>query len=589
MSTEQIKQSKKSFSRILKFMLTKKVKFLCEVILALIVSIMIGIVFSVYGRGGPNSSDVTLYMNVGLNGIKMPFILNRYFHVFMQAIFMKLASSPLKGYHSFWGFIMGSSCFLIYLSARKALKRSTPLHGFLAVLIFFSFEVIADFSGVIVVDFSAMLMILVFFTIYIISLNQEHKKPWLIGALGCILFLAFKTKETTLPVAILLIGLGWAGQQKFKISTLLKNLLYVVCGVLIGMIIFGILSWIFLGDPFFGLRVSEWQEYSATNNVITTSVLESMNSLGDGNLDDWYEGYWFEFTLLPFLFYIISGVTPSREETPSRKVLWLVPIMFAVFLIVSINNSLGFIERYGLPIMPILSILAPQFLDLEWPESKKRRRNYIIFLSVGLIIAVGIRVLLRLVIPPQGLDLGSIVTLIYYPLLISLLFISLFLFRDYQFSHILNFLIVLSLIATPIASNLRSIFLSQKNLQRFVEVVEPFSEIDEYIEYTPETIFYVTHDVFAQSPISIYKNIDELLCLFNIYYDADTTRESFYYIETPDDIASDILAEPYDYVLITMNNWTNMQIDQDQITKVHQNYELNISPTGYYVLLIHTD
>lgn len=589
MSNMQMADSQKLFPRLWKFLSTKNGRFIIEMLAAFMVSVIIGVVFAIYGRGGPNSSDITLYMNLGLNGIKMPFVLNRYFNIFLHAAFIKLASSPLEGYHCFWGFIIGMSSFLIYFSARKVLKRSTPLHGFLAVAIFFSFTVIADYSGMIAVDFTAMLMILIFFTIYIISLNQEHKKPWLIGALGCILFLAFKTKETTLPAAVLLIGLGWAGQKKFKISTLLKNLLYVVYGVLVGMIIFGILSWVFLGDPFFGLRISEWQEYFATNGVITTSVLEAMNSIEDGNTDDWYAGYWFEFTLLPFLFYIISGVTLPREEIPSRKVLWLLPIMFAVFLIVSINNRYGYIERYGLPVMPILSILAPQFIDLRWPEVRKKQKNYIIFFLIGVIIAVGIRVWLRIVLPSHGLDVGSIVTLMYYPILLSLLFISLFLFKRFQFSHILNFIILVSLLTAPVGSNIRSIFQFHENQQNFTEAVEPFSEFDEYIECTLDTRFYVTYDVFDQSPLNIIKNIDELLCLFNIYFDASTTRDSFNYVEEPEDISSDILAEDYDYVLTTINHWKDMQTDQEQITKIYQNYELNISSDGDYILLIHVD
>jgi len=86
---------------------TRKMRWRIEVGLAFSISILIAIIFAMYGQGGPGSSDITLYMNVGMNGIKMPFILNRYFHVFLQAIFLKLASHPLQGYHAFWGLLWG--------------------------------------------------------------------------------------------------------------------------------------------------------------------------------------------------------------------------------------------------------------------------------------------------------------------------------------------------------------------------------------------------------------------------------------------------------------------------------------------------
>ena len=162
-----------------------------EVALVVLVSLTIGVLFSLYARGGPNSSDITLYMNVGMNRIKMPFILNRYFHVFLQTIFVRLAPSPLQGYHAFWGFIVGINTLLVYLGARMALKRSNPLHGVLAVLIFFSFSAVAETAGVIVVDFTAMTMIALFFLLYLFSAKQGHRNPWLVGALGFVLYLAF--------------------------------------------------------------------------------------------------------------------------------------------------------------------------------------------------------------------------------------------------------------------------------------------------------------------------------------------------------------------------------------------------------------
>jgi len=557
-----------------------------EVGLAILVSLAIGIAFAVFAQGGPNSSDITLYMNVGMNGIKMPFILNRYFHVFLQTIFVKIAPSPVQGYHAFWGFIVGLNMCLIYFTARKVLKRSNPLHGILAALIFFSFSAVAETAGVIVVDFTAMTMITVFFFVYLLSLQQGHKNPWMVGALGFVLYLAFKTKETTLPAAILLIGLGWVDQEKFDFARLLKNALWVLLGGLGGVVFFGTLSWIILGDPFFGLRISEWREFLNTYAVYSSRVLETMNALGDGNLDDWYKGYWFEFSMLPFLFYVISGVRLNRKIGAARRLMWLVPLTYTLFLIISINNRLGYEIRFGLPVLPVLAILAPQFIDLRWPETKRKRIRLLLYLGVGLIVAVGLRVLLRFVVPARGLDLGSVVTLMYYPILMTVLLASLFLFKEQVLWQVVNALILLSLLVSPVASNLRSMFVFRENQAQYKEVILPFVEFEEEIDFNESTRFYMTYDVLDQHELKIGKNVDELVALFNVYFDANATRANFTYTEAPADISGDLLQGAYDYALVTMDDWIAMQEPEVKLDQVKAAYEVVFGSGGDFVLLM---
>ncbi len=586
MSNFQTADQKMGKPGLLGWLHSKRTLKWIEVGLAVTVSLVIGILFAIFAQGGPKSSDITLYLNVGMNGIKMPFILNRYFHIFMQTIFVKAAPSPLQGYHAFWGFIVGVNTCLIYLTARKVLKRSSLIHGILAVMIFFSFSAIAETAGVIVVDFTAMTMIAAFFFIYLLSLNKGHSNPWLVGALGFVLYLAFKTKETTLPAAVLLIGLGWANGEKFNLRRLAKNALWVLCGGVGGVVFFGILSWIFLGDPFFGLRVSEWREFLGTYAVYSSRVLDTMNALGDGNLDDWYKGYWFEFALLPFLFYLISGVKLHRKVGFARRILWLVPLTYTLFLIVSINNRLGYELRFGLPVLPVLAVLAPQFINVRWPEDKKKQTRLLIYLGVGLVIAVGIRIILRYVIPARGLDLGSVVTLMYYPILITGLFASLFLFKEKLIWQVVNALILFSLLVSPVTSNLRSMFIFRENQAAFNEVILPFVEFEDEISFTSASSFYITYDVFDQPELKIGKNIDELVALFNVYFDASATRRNFTYSEAPTDISGDLLSGFYDYALITMDDWIAMQEPEDKLSRVKEAYKVMFGSGGDFVLLI---
>lgn len=581
------RKSKSPITRLERWIAALEAKFSgkwwIEVGLLGIVSIVIAFLFGRYARGGANSSDITLYLNLGLNGIKMPFVLNRYFHIFAQQIFVWLAPNPLEGYHAFWGFLVGLNTFMIYLTARKIRKGNTVLHAILAVMFFFGMSVIGDVSGVIVVDLTAMTMLMAVFMLYVLSMNKGHANPWLVGAIGFLLYLAFKTKETTLPVAVLLLGLGWIGEDGFSWRGLLKNWLWVACGVAGGMVFFGILSWFILGDPFFGLRVSEWVEFRNTYAVYSSRVLDTLNALGDGNIDDWYQGYWFQVTLLPFLLYLISGIKGSRDAYVPRKLLYLVPLAYAVFMLISINNRLGYELRFGLPVLPVLSVLAVQFIDLKAPEGE--RVKYWAIMAAGLAVAFGIRLVLRLVVPPMGWDLGAVILLMYYPLLLTLLFVSLILFHDQAYWDLVNFLVVFSLLLSPIASNYRAMFVVRENEASFAEVIKPLMDFEEEIQFTPGMRFYATSNTFEKAKLRMAKDYNELLALFNVLFDASATAENFTYAENPQDIPGDITAEMYDYVLMTDEEWVAMLADEAGMLRVRELYQPKSSPFGGFVLL----
>lgn len=560
-------------------------KWALEIGIAALISIVIAFIFGRYARGGANSSDITMYLNLGMNGIKMPFVLNRYFHVFLQQIFVGLASHPMEGYHTFWGFLVGLNTFMVYVAARKMRQANTILHGILGVMVFFGMSVIGDVSGVIVVDLTAMTMLMAVFLVYVLSMTKGHANRWLVGALGFTLYLAFKTKETTLPVAVLLLGLGWVENEGFNWRSLLKNLLWVACGAAVGIVFFGLLSWMILGDPFFGLRISEWIEFRNTYAVYSSRVLDTLNAMGDGNIDDWYQGYWFEITLLPFLLYLISGIKGSRDRLMPRKLVYLVPLAYVVFMLISINNRLGYELRFGLPVLPVLSVLAVQFIDLTPSDRKGGRVIYWGVMVLGLMAAFAIRLVLRWFVPTMNWDLGAVILLVYYPLLLTLLFTSLVLFHDQAYWHLVNFLIVFSLLISPIGSNYRAMFVVRANEASFVEVIKPLMDFEADIQFSPEMRFYATSNTFTRAELRIVKDHIELMALFNVLFAASSTAENFTYADDPDDIPADITAEMYDYVLMTDEQWVQMLEDEAGILLVREQYQPKSSPFGGFVLL----
>jgi hypothetical protein len=578
---EPLKQKDKRLST---FLLDKlQVSWSYEVGIAGVLSMILAYLFATYARGGPLSSDITLYMNVGLNNIRMPFILNRYFHIFLQKLFLELAPHPLEGYHYFWGFIIGLNVFLMYLSARRILKTSNLFNGVLAVSLFFSIQVLAIISGIVYVDFMAMTMIMAMVFVYILSLDKQHANPWIIGLLGLLFFLSLKTKETTLPAAVLFLGLGWVRGHKFNLAVFVKNLFWVFCGVLAGILLFVILNGVLLGDPFFGLRIADWREF------FQTYISPSADMIWQGNFDDWYQGFWFTFLAIPFTLYIISGVVINQKAHFTRKVIWAVPLLFIAFLILTINIRFGYLPRFGLPILPLICVLAAQVVEIKWPDDVKGRKSILVYSGIGLILSAGIRLFMRFLAPILGWDLETIVNLYLHPLLLTLLLASFFFIKNHLMRNIVNLVIILSFLISPLIINLRIMFVVRSNEKSFTQLVTPFTEFEEEISYFPEMHFYAIKSVFPAGPIDIVKDINEFLVLFNIYFDASATQENITFVLAPHDVSADILVEVFDYVLIPIENWDDIQSRTQTFAEVTELYDVHFSSDSRLVLLTSQD
>jgi len=550
-----------------------------EVGLVALASLVTAILFALFARGGPNSSDITLYMDVGLNNITTAWILNRYFHVFLQKLFLELAPHPLVGYQNFWGFLVGMNVFLIYVSARKVLKNSSFINALLAVGLFFAIPVVAEVSGVIVIDLTAMTMISAMVALYIFSVNKGHQKPWMMALFGLLLFLSFKTKETTLPAAVLIIGFGWSEEGKFDLSFLLKNILWVIGGIISGVILFIMLNGILLGDPWFGLRISDWQAFFGSY------VSHAADSVWHAYHYDWYQGYWFEHTLIPFVLFLISGVLINNKTHITRKLIWSVPLAFIAFLILTINIRFGYMTRFGLPILPVLCVLAAQFINLDWAGSIKNRKAILLYGALGMVALLGVRFLMRFAAPLMDWNLQAVVSLYYYPLLLTLLFASLFLLPDKLPRNIINLVIILSILLSPFITNMRLMFITRMNERTFNQAVLPLSEFEDQISFFPEMRFYSIDSVFEGARIRIGKDINELMVLFNVYFDASATQENFIFVNAPHDVYPDIVAEVYDFVLITNVEWQEIESDLQRYAAVTGLYETFFSPSGPWLLL----
>ena len=182
-------------------------------------------IFLLKHSGGPISWDELLYMNISITSIKAPFVLNRYFHIYLQKLFFWIFGEPLLGAKVFWSFIISFCMFLIYLNSKLISKSGSFFVPCIAIVFFFSHDLVFCYSGVTYVDFTLMLMMLVCFSIYTIYTHHNLAHKWLLLiTYGFSLFMAIKSKEPGLCLFFLVPGfLKDNGQWKTFLNIMKAN------------------------------------------------------------------------------------------------------------------------------------------------------------------------------------------------------------------------------------------------------------------------------------------------------------------------------------------------------------------------------
>ncbi len=559
---------------------------IAESTLVILGVISVYIILAFFAQGGPISTDVIGYANVGLNATKEPSILNRYFHVFFQAIFIRLAPSPLVGMQHFWAFLIASICGLIYLAARLFSRHSQVTHGLLAVALFLSIGDIASTAGMTLVDITGMFMMTLFIVLFIVSARQGHSSFRLITLLGFLLYLAFRTKEIGLCVGLVLFGLGLDNQHPFNWRLFLQRVLYVLLGVMAGVLFFILLNTIILHDPLFGFRLEDIHSYL---RGYASNIFNYKKTPGN---DNWFTAYLFTGLLIPFCLYVISAVKYARgqESYPGVRLVWLVPLAVIVFVTATVNSQWGFLPRYIYTAFPFICMLAPQFLDFDLADSNKSKQLQVILIFVsGLaLISLG-RLAIRIFMPGLGWDIKSFLTIVFIPVLFSILLgLSFYWKTPSLFTSIVITVLVLGIITIPLAENAKTVFVRRPNQVASQRLFYPFSAFRDQILYSPDMQLYVSLDTWNEVDMSAFvKDRNELSALFNIYFAASSRKTNFTLAAKQEDIDNDLLSSSYDYALLSHGEWKTITHDQALVSQLKQVYQVFLDEKNLVVLLIH--
>ncbi len=556
-----------------------------ELTLALLGVVTLYFLLAIFAPGGPLSTDVIGYANVGIAGLREPAILNRYFHVFLQLVFIKLAPTPLAGMQDFWAFLIAGTCGLIYLAARTFSHHSHVLHGLLAVGLFLSINEIADTAGITHVDITAMFMMMLFTVTLILSARLNHRSIGLLMLLGFLLYLAFRTKETTLVVGIPLLGLGMAGEKPFDWRQFLRKLLYVFIGILLGVIFFILLDVVFLHDPWFGFRLSELHIFFSN---YVGNLLGAEKIPGSTN---WYTEYLFAGLLLPFTLYVISAAKTAREQEayPGLRLVWLIPLAVITFVILAVNSQWGLAPRYVLTILPFICFLGPQYLNLDLSANSSNRQRLwaVLIFVIGLALTVIVRLLIRVFMPRLGWDIASFLAIVFIPILFSIILAFSFYWKaPSQIVSSLMAVLIIAIIAIPLVTNAKTVVLVHPNQNESQNLFYPFSAFPDQIHYTQGMNMYVSLNTFSAVSMSTFvKDRSELSALFNVYFAAGSTKTNFTLASDSVDMAADLLQSNFNYALISRSEWNDINQDSLISSQLDQRYQVILEDRNLVVLL----
>jgi hypothetical protein len=430
------------------------------------------------------------------------------------------------------------------------------------------------------VDIPAMFITCLIIAIFLASARNAHRSKWLIMLLGLLFYFGLRSKEVVLCATLVAVDLGLDEDGRLQVKLLGKRLVYLAGGLAAGIAIFILLNTIFLHDPLFGLRWSDYTELRGEyqNYQLGSSAYNWFTSpLTDTSL-----------ILLVFLLFIGSGIKAAADPELKfcHRLVWLVPLAMVAFLAFGVGSQWGMPFRYLLPPLAIMTSLGVQFLNFDWPATWRARAILATIFAAGMLLFLAVRLLIKHSMAARGWDVGLYLESVFFPIVLAgiLAFLILLNRPSTRWSVVISVLII-SILTSSLASNLRSMFIARPNQKQTELVFYPLSAFASDITVVPGMQLYIASNTWSSvDQYWIAKNHEEIAYLFNVYFDAGLSRDQ---VTSPEDgdISSDILQTRYNYVLMQTQAWEQIEGNAAVLAKVQQSYEVFLEPRGLLVLL----
>jgi hypothetical protein len=326
-------------------------------------------------------------------------ILNRYGHIYIMKLFYTLAGSPITGARIFWCFMFFSTSVLTYWSAKLLAGKKGAFSAVMAVVLLWIWPLFGREAGSPLADFTVMMLVSAAVFIYLYFLKERTKYThWFIMLLGFIFLWAVKSKESGVCLIVLFLGLGRSGDN-FSFKRFIKDLCWVLAGIIVGLLILMSLDLIFMGNFLFSIKPSSFEKL-AENNIGPPVI--SQNT--DAAIESWFSYFTTRSILLVFVLYLLIGWSNLKNHSFRERILWITPLFLMIFLTFA-RRAWYIVPRYFSPVMPIMAIWASQFFLFDTEGKLIFGNNNSISKKAAVIIAVIAAFILALLF---SIKIGSI-------------------------------------------------------------------------------------------------------------------------------------------------------------------------------------
>ncbi len=360
---------------------------------AALAALLAGVFLAVYPfTAGLYGFDDVRYLDVAHWSKSVPWILNRYAHVYLLKAFIWLrGGDPFLASRTWWSAVFCSTLAAMAVAAGalargpggtvgaerrgRPLARGLPTLG-AAILLLFSQPVFFLGIGAAYSDYAAMLWVTAGVALYLHGLGRRRSfAAWHSLLLGAFTVLAFKSKETGIillwPALLMALERGRLDLRRWA-----RRLLLWIAGAAAALALLACLDGVVLGDPLFGLRPSHMREVGQLNFAPEPQQARGVSGwlqiLWSGsvvvNRGDRSVGY------VGLLVLLAAAVATLRGRSMEIRLLHLMPILFLLMLIaLHARATYVFLPRYLFPILPTSCLLAGTLFDRRGIEDLKGR------------------------------------------------------------------------------------------------------------------------------------------------------------------------------------------------------------------------
>jgi hypothetical protein len=520
--------------------------------------------------GGPMFSDELAYITPGINGTENLGIMNRYFHVYIQAFFMQLAPTPITGVRLFWSSEMVLTALMIYFGIRLLNKKATAIHSLVGGIFFFSLNFFLIYAGVTLIDFTSMILVTSILFLYLLSLRFERGTRWFVLGMGAILFFSYETKEVNLVVGLVAIGFGLNGKGEFHWNLLWQKLRWFILGIPCGIIVFMILSGVVVHDIFWALRPSEYILYSHGYASLY---------LGEHQPYDYLRAL---VDMLPlFMLFLIAGFKNGIGIGSREKIIWYFPFVLVIEIsMIWIYSPYGTLPRLLYSALPVMCMFVPQILHYDFPAKRTQRVHLIIAILIGLLLIAGMVMAFPYISRAIGWDYSDFAHSLLIDVIFSGVMILLASIRKYgQYSFALALCGVVLLVAEPMRTNYIDVVVNRSNQKLYIDRISPFSSFKSSIHYSPSMQMLVSSNLSHSYGI-LAAQLDDLVGLFDLYFDEPAERNNFKVVDDNSDLVTHILENSFNYVLMSNEDWDYISQQSNEVFSIKALYKIRSDKSG---------